>query len=81
LLKNQQGTIEIFGKEFLKNRIGILKKIGSLIEQPSLYAHLTAKENLEVYRKIYRTDKKEFMKCLNLLACRILEKRKLNNFL
>jgi len=53
LLKKQGGSIEVFGEELHKNRIRILKKIGSLIEQPSLYSHLTAKENLQIYRKIY----------------------------
>ncbi|MGB8191412.1 MAG: ATP-binding cassette domain-containing protein, partial [Chitinophagaceae bacterium] len=50
LLNNQQGEIEIFGQHLHSNRVGILKKTGSLIESPSLYGHLTAKENLEVYR-------------------------------
>src|SRR4051812_48193586 len=53
LLRKQQGTIEIFGKELSHNRIMILKRLGSLIEQPSLYLHLTAVENLEIYRRVY----------------------------
>lgn len=53
LLNNQQGTIEIFGKDIKHHRIDVLRRIGSLIEVPSVYGHLTAKENLEVYRPIY----------------------------
>ena len=53
LLRKQVGTIEIFGRDFRHHRIEILKRIGSLIEQPSLYLHLTARENLEIYRGIY----------------------------
>ena len=53
LLKNQQGEIEIFGQHLQSDRINILKKIGALVETPSLYGHLTARENLEVYRKDY----------------------------
>jgi ABC-2 type transport system ATP-binding protein len=53
LLKNQQGDIEIFGQHLQSDRINILKKIGALVETPSLYGHLTARENLEVYRKDY----------------------------
>lgn len=67
LLKNQEGSIEIFGKDFLTNRILILKNTGSLIEQPCLYSHLTAKENLEIYRKIYRVDKSRITKVLQLV--------------
>ena len=48
LLPKQEGDIKIFGLDFHSNRIDILKRIGSLIEMPSLYAHLTARENLEI---------------------------------
>ena len=57
LLRNQQGAIEFFNQHFNEHRIEILKRIGSLIEQPSLYGHLTAKENLEIYRRIYKVRK------------------------
>ncbi len=46
LLKKQSGNIQLFGKSFSNNRIKSLAKIGALIENPSLYGHLTAKENL-----------------------------------
>lgn len=46
LLQIQDGSIHIFDKELQGNRIEILSQIGSLIEQPAIYAHLTGKENL-----------------------------------
>lgn len=46
LLQTQQGDIKIFGLDFKHNRTEILSQIGSLIEQPAIYAHLTGKENL-----------------------------------
>jgi len=46
LLTTQQGSIHIFEKELQSNRIEILSQIGSLIEQPAIYLHLTGKENL-----------------------------------
>jgi ABC-type multidrug transport system ATPase subunit len=46
LLKTQHGSIHIFEKELQSNRIEILSQIGSLIEQPAIYLHLTGKENL-----------------------------------
>ncbi len=46
LLKTQQGSIHIFDKELQSNRINILSQIGSLIEQPAIYLHLSGKENL-----------------------------------
>ncbi|MET0391811.1 MAG: ATP-binding cassette domain-containing protein [Chitinophagaceae bacterium] len=68
LLDNQQGSIEIFGQSLQANRISILKKIGSLIETPSLYGHLTAKENLEVYRRVYEAPKAKIEEVLKTVG-------------
>ena len=46
LLKTDQGSIHIFNKELQSNRISILSEIGSLIEQPAIYLHLSGRENL-----------------------------------
>ena len=68
LLNNQKGDIEIFGQHLHSNRIDILKKIGSLVETPSLYGHLTAKENLEVYREVYGASKARIAKVLDIVG-------------
>ncbi|HWZ03215.1 MAG TPA: ABC transporter ATP-binding protein [Mucilaginibacter sp.] len=46
LLKTQQGSIHIFDLELQSNRVKILSQIGSLIEQPAIYLHMSGKENL-----------------------------------
>ena len=46
LLQTQHGSIHIFDMELKSNRIKILSQIGSLIEQPAIYLHLTGRENL-----------------------------------
>ena len=68
LLNNQKGDIEIFGEHLHANRINILKKTGSLIETPSLYGHLTAKENLEVYRTVYGAPKARIAEVLSIVG-------------
>lgn len=68
LLNNQQGTIEIFGKDLRHHRIDVLRRIGSLIETPSLYGHLTAKENLEVYRPIYGVKPQRINEVLKIVG-------------
>lgn len=68
LLNNQKGDIEIFGQHLEANRTNILKKVGSLIETPSLYGHLTAKENLEVYRRVYGASKAKVAEVLDTVA-------------
>ncbi|RYY28171.1 MAG: ABC transporter ATP-binding protein [Chitinophagaceae bacterium] len=68
LLKNQQGSIKIFDRDLDSNRCDILKKIGSLIEAPSLYGHLTAKENLEIYRSVYNVSKSRVDEVLRIVG-------------
>ena len=46
LLHSSEKNVFLFEEELNKNRIGILSKIGSLIEQPAIYAHLSGRENL-----------------------------------
>jgi lantibiotic transport system ATP-binding protein len=80
LLKKQEGSIEIFGKELQSDKINILKKIGSLIEQPSIYGHLTAKENLEVYRKLYGADKQRIDEVLKMVNLTYTKNKKAKQF-
>ncbi len=54
LLRQQAGAIEIFGKPLHRDRIEILRRVGSSIESPSIYGHLTARENLDVWRRVFR---------------------------
>jgi len=80
LLRNQQGKLEVFGKEFSSHRMEILKRLGSLIEQPSLYLHLTAKENLEIYRLVYRVSKDRVSEVLKLVGLDQTGKKKVKQF-
>lgn len=57
LLRSERAAIRLFGREMRSNRIDILKRTGSLIEQPSLYLHLTGYENLDVFRRAYECPK------------------------
>ena len=80
LLSNQQGDIQIFGEHLHSNRINILKRIGSLIENPSLYGHLTAKENLEVYRGVYGATKERVAEVLNIAGLEDTGKKTVKKF-
>jgi ABC-type multidrug transport system ATPase subunit len=46
LLKSPAESVFIFGREINQNRIASLKRMGSLVEQPAIYGHLSGKENL-----------------------------------
>lgn len=80
LLKKQKGEIEIFGNPFDTHRIEILSKIGSLIESPSLYGHLTAVNNLKVWQKIYQSPDKRIGEVLELVGLAYTKNKKAGQF-
>lgn len=54
LIRKQRGVITVFGRTLGTHRVDILRRVGSLIESPSLYEHLTAAENLALLQRIHR---------------------------
>jgi ABC-2 type transport system ATP-binding protein len=80
LIKKQSGTISIFGKSFDENRIDILRNIGSLIESPSLYGHLTAYENLLILQKIYQCPIERINEVLSLVGLSDTGKKRAGKF-
>lgn len=49
LLKPDSGDIKILELDMIKNRNKLLSQIGSLIEAPTFYEHLSARKNLEIH--------------------------------
>ena len=80
LLKKQKGTIKIFNKSFDTSRIEILKDIGSLIETPSVYSHLTATENLVILQKIYQCPRTRIKEVLEIVGLSTTGKKKAGEF-
>jgi len=52
LQQPDRGLISIFGQPLKEQRIALLRRIGSLVESPSLYTHLSGRENLEIHRRL-----------------------------
>lgn len=80
LLKKQQGNVRFFEKDFSENRIEILQKVGTLIEAPSLYAHLTATENLQILQKIYQCPKERIAEVLEIVGLSKTGKKRAGKF-
>jgi lantibiotic transport system ATP-binding protein len=68
LLKKQQGEISVFGKPFGSNRVETLRRVGSMIESPSIYGHLTAFENLKILQQVYRCPMERIQEVLELVG-------------
>lgn len=67
LMKPTNGSIQIFNKDLNKDKKVILQKVGSLVENPSYYPHLTAYENLEAIRKIVGAKKTRIAEVLEIV--------------
>jgi len=80
LLKKQHGEILVFGKPFEKNRVETLRNIGSMIESPSIYGHLTAVENLRILQKVYKCPKRRIQEVLELVGLAQTGNKKANQF-
>jgi ABC-2 type transport system ATP-binding protein len=67
LIQPSGGRVILFGKEYDDNRMEILKRVGALVEQPSLYPHLTGWENLEIIRRYRGLERVEITRVLELV--------------
>ncbi|WP_412676471.1 ABC transporter ATP-binding protein [Aneurinibacillus migulanus] len=67
LIKPTRGEIIIFGKELSENRIPILKRVGSLVESPSYYGHLSGRQNLKVLARLLQLPDKRIDEVLDLV--------------
>lgn len=50
LIRPTSGKVKIFGEDIRENFIGIMQKVGALVELPAYYPYLSAVKNLEVLR-------------------------------
>ncbi|CAK8583653.1 MULTISPECIES: ABC transporter ATP-binding protein [Priestia] len=67
LIKPSEGDFYIFGKDFKKNRLDILRNVGSLVEYPSYYGQLTGHENLEAIRRIVNAPSNRITEVLKIV--------------
>ena len=68
LVHPTRGKISIFGETLTeKTRIGLLSKIGSLIESPAYYGHLTGLENMRVIQKLMDLPEKNIQEALRVV--------------
>ncbi|MBV8880877.1 MAG: ABC transporter ATP-binding protein [Planctomycetaceae bacterium] len=52
LIRPTSGRVLLFGEDIASNFIGIMQKVGALVELPAYYPYLTAVQNLEILRLV-----------------------------
>jgi ABC-2 type transport system ATP-binding protein len=67
LLRPDQGTVRLFGEALNGSRQRVLRKVGSLVESPSLYPNLTGRETLQLYGRLLGLDDAEVDRVLDIV--------------
>lgn len=80
LLPSANNNVQLFEQNLQDNRISILSKTGSLIEQPSLYEQLSGFDNIEITRRIRNVDKNRIDKVLELVSLTKASQKKVKEY-
>lgn len=80
LIKPTEGKAFLFDKSIKTNRMEILKQVGSMVESPSYYGHLTTYENLKIISEIRGNDEREIDRVLEIVKLKDSKDRKVKNF-
>ncbi len=80
LIKTPPNKAFLFGKDISHDRIGILKRTGALIENPSLYRHLSGYDNLRITARISAIPDKRIHEVLELVELEKDAKRKTKDY-
>ncbi|WP_144394775.1 ABC transporter ATP-binding protein [Pleionea sediminis] len=80
LLKSDSGSVSVLGLNFKDNANTIKQKTGSLVEAPSLYPQLTAKEFLSITCHLKQLKKSEIDKTLCIVGLLEAKHRRIGHF-
>lgn len=68
LVRPTAGSIRVLGKDMdSSNRLSVLRQVGSLIESPSYYGHLTGEENLRIVQTLRGIPEKNIREVLQIV--------------
>lgn len=75
------GQICVFGKAVnQQNRLDILKQVGSLIESPSYYGHLTGEENLRIVQTLRGVPERDVRQVLEIVRLQNQKDKKVAHY-
>ena len=81
LLKiKDKGSINVLDKDTTADHPSYLRQIGSLIEEASLYGHLTAKDNLRIWSKLYNVTNSRLEEVFEIIGLTHAANKKVNAF-
>jgi ABC-2 type transport system ATP-binding protein len=80
LLSSAPGAVTVYNQPLRGNRLTVMRQMGALIESPSFYSHLSARENLEVFRRLYQCAAANITEALALVGLENTGSKKAGRF-
>ena len=80
LLQPEGGEILLHGQPLTRNQRGPLAQVGALVESPSLYPHLTGRQNLEVTRRLLDAPRNRIDEALSITGMRDAADRRVREY-
>jgi len=80
LLSTPKNKVSLFHKNLKTDRIEILSKVGSLVENPSIYNHLTAIENLKILTTMLHLKSSMIDEVLKIVGLDYIANKKAGKF-
>lgn len=80
LLHPDRGRVELFGQPLARDDRRVLSRVGALVESPSLYPHLSGRQNLEVTRRLLDLPRKRIDEVLDLTGLRDAGDRRVREY-
>ncbi|MEM0983906.1 MAG: ATP-binding cassette domain-containing protein [Planctomycetota bacterium] len=80
LIRPDRGLALLGGHDVRRERAAALRRVGAVVETPALYGHLTARENLEITRRLLRCDRHEIDRVLGVVDLAEVGMKKVKQF-
>lgn len=80
LIRPDEGHIRLFGTPLPEGRISVMRRVGSLVESPSYYAHLTGWENLRVLAVMLDVPDRRIAEVLETVQLRSEAKKRVRDY-
>ena len=68
LIKQNEGTVEICGKDLDRRREEALANVGAVVENPAIYKFLSGRENLMQIARVRKVSKEEVQELIDLVG-------------
>lgn len=80
LLAPDRGDVVLQGRPLATDRLGALAQVGALVESPSLYPHLSGRQNLEVTRRLIDAPRTRINEVLDVTGMRDSAERRVREY-